>query len=371
MKEGLEKVVVGEGSLFEEMINASPSCLKVLNAKGELLKMNARGLNLIEAEDFNQVDHADVYSIVHDKDRARFIEFNEKICSGERGTLLFRIVGLKGTMRWMETYAAPFSLSTGETAHIAITNDVTDRVLYETELKRREDILKESAKLASLGEMAGGIAHEVNNPLMIIRGKAKHCAKMVSVGNYESESILKDLNVIEETAVRISKIVNGLKAFSRSEAEAPFELIDLSNCIQSSLDLSSEKFKSFGIVVKVALEKNLQVLANPIQISQVILNLLNNAFDVVEKLKDPYIEISAHTKGDLVKVAVRDSGPGVDSKNIGKLMDPFFTTKDIGKGTGLGLSVSHSIVKAHGGTLYFNSESPLTEFVMELPLAQA
>lgn len=118
--------------------------------------MNSKGLALIEAEDMESVRGANVYDIVEESHRERFREFNEKICSGQKGTLVFEIVGLQGARRWMETHAAPYYLANGEVAHIAITNDIADKVVAEKELLQQRQALASSARLASIGQFVGG-----------------------------------------------------------------------------------------------------------------------------------------------------------------------------------------------------------------------
>lgn len=127
---------------LKAVFSNTPSCLKIINKDGALLSMNKQGLDLIEAKDFTSVENANVYEIVKDVHRDNFIKFNEKICSGKSGSLIFEIVGLKGTVRWMETYAAPFKLESGEFAHIAITNDITEKVQRDKINKGIEDIRK-------------------------------------------------------------------------------------------------------------------------------------------------------------------------------------------------------------------------------------
>ncbi len=132
-KDELLQIVDGLSLNLDPMINQSPSCLKLVSANGKLIMMNKTGLDLIEAEDMDSVLGADVYSIVEESHREKFIKFNEGICSGKSGILTFEIVGLKGTHRWMETHASPYRLSNGKIAHIAITNDIT-------ELKIKRDV---------------------------------------------------------------------------------------------------------------------------------------------------------------------------------------------------------------------------------------
>ena len=139
-KDELSQIVDGLVDNLDIMINNSPSCLKLISSKGELIMMNKTGLDLIESPDMESVLGADVYSIVEESHRTKFIEFNELICSGKSGNLVFEIVGLKGTKRWMETYASPYVLENGKIAHIAITNDIT-------ELKNKRDLDKIISKI--------------------------------------------------------------------------------------------------------------------------------------------------------------------------------------------------------------------------------
>ncbi len=138
---------------FSKLINSTPSCLKLLTKNGELLNMNKIGLDLIEAENMEQVQGANVYSIVAESHREDFINFNHIICSGNKGSLTFEIVGLKGKRRWMETYAAPYQLTNGEIAHLAITNDNSEKVRTNEEIKLKDQALMESARLSALGRI--------------------------------------------------------------------------------------------------------------------------------------------------------------------------------------------------------------------------
>ena len=125
----VEKKLVGNTEQnLREMIAATPSCLKIVDEEGRLLAMNPQGIQLIEAPDEDSVVGVDVYSLVQEDLRERFIELNRKVCSGQNGHLIFEIIGLEGTKRWMETHAAPYALTNGEYAQIAITNDITEKV---------------------------------------------------------------------------------------------------------------------------------------------------------------------------------------------------------------------------------------------------
>ena len=370
-KTEVHKLLGDKTTMLEEMINASPSCLKVIDVRGRLLHMNTRGLNLIEAKDIDSVILADVYSIVHEDHRDNFIKFNEKICSGEKGTLIFEIIGLEGTKRWMESYASPYPLDNGELAHIAITNDITQKINFQKELENKEKLIHESSKLASLGKLAGGIAHEINNPLTIISGKAQQLYKKINEEDIDPLFFQQSIEKIDDTVKRISKIILGLRTFSHKGHELEMTIISLGDVIEETLDLCMEKFKSKGTEVRINLDENIMIKGCKIQLSQVFINLLNNSFDEIQDNQQPWIEIKAQKLRGEVHITVTDCGDGIPKENQENLMAPFYTTKEVGEGTGLGLSISMGIIKSHQGLFYYNPQSDNTQFVISLPLASS
>jgi C4-dicarboxylate-specific signal transduction histidine kinase len=353
---------------LEEMINSTPSCLKIIDSKGHLITMNIRGLDLIGADDLESVIGADVYSLVEETHRDKFIEFNESICSGCKGYLIFEIIGLTGVRRWMESYAGPYPLPTGEIAHISITNDITSKVISNETLRTQEEALENAARLVSLGEFAGGVAHEINNPLTIIHGKVELLRRHLKKREVNVEDFEKSLIEIEETVNRISKIIQGLKIYSRDSKNDEKENCKLKDILESTLNLCGEKFKLDDIQISKNFSSDIEIYCNQVQISQVLMNLLNNSFDALAATEDKWIKIEAKVVGEKIRVLFTDSGNGISNEFIEKLMTPFFTTKEVGKGTGLGLSVSRGIIEAHSGRMFYNDASNNTQFIIELPI---
>ena len=245
----------------------------------------------------------------------------------------------------------------------------------KTQIIKQQELLIISSKMSSLGEMATGIAHEINTPLAVIALKADLLKAASNSADFTSNArtIVTDACVmIHKTTDRIAKIIIGLRAFARDGASDPFQKADLRSIVKDTLDLCSEKFRGSGVVLQVQMPEGELILScRATQISQVLLNLLSNSFDAIqgnaEKLTEKWIKIEALDLGSEIELSVTDSGHGISAAIRSKLAQPFFTTKEAGKGTGLGLSISRGIVMDHGGRLILDEQSPHTRFVIVLP----
>jgi len=225
--------------------------------------------------------------------------------------------------------------------------------------------------MASLGEMAGGVAHEINNPLAIINGYAYRLSLMAEKNALAPEEVLMLTERMARTVGRISGIVKGLRAFCRDGSQDPFDRVGVHGIIAQTLDLVKARLAEGGIDVTVEpIPQGLAAQCREVEISQVLLNLLQNAFDAVTELSDKWIRIETHDLGYHVRISVIDSGSGVPPHVREKMMHPFFTTKEVGKGTGLGLSISRGIIDRHGGELGLDTASPNTRFFFTLPKAE-
>lgn len=241
------------------------------------------------------------------------------------------------------------------------------------ELDATQHLLIQSSKMASLGEMAGNIAHEINNPLAIISGKSEKLLRLVKTTDSEKKSLTEEIQKIIKTTDRIAKIVKGLRTFSRDGKKDPFQKIKLAVILDTVTDLCNERLNRHQVsfVVKETLTPDFEIECRESQIIQIIFNLIGNSIDAITPLSEKWIRLEVEViDPQWVVFSVTDSGNGIPAHIAAKIIEPFFTTKEKGKGTGLGLSISHSIALDHGGTLSINSACSNTCFVLKIPFIQ-
>ncbi|UYL08463.1 ATP-binding protein [Bdellovibrio sp. SKB1291214] len=254
--------------------------------------------------------------------------------------------------------------------YLVVAEDVTQRKERERLLKEREEKILVSSRLATLGEMAAGIAHEINNPLAVIGGYLSMLRKNLNNKGLGSDVDLnRRIDSVESMVGRIAKIVRGLRSYAHESVLDDMEEVEIAVIIDDTLAFCHEKFKQHGVHLTASIEPGLTVKCRPYQISQVLLNLLNNAFDAVERSSVKRVRIEAYYNAGGVEICVSDTGPGVPLEMREKIMQPFFTTKEVGKGVGLGLSISMGIIQSHNGKFFLDCDSAQTKFTVWLPHA--
>ena len=260
----------------------------------------------------------------------------------------------------------------------AYANNLEKMVEERTkELKEKDGQLIQSSKLASLGEMAAGIAHEINQPLNIIRITTTGMLRFFKKGKTLSNEMLqKELIAINNQIERMNKIINHLRSFSRKSSEIIMEDVDINIPLKDSLDFVKEQLRMHEIKIIIDLADSLpKVMADANKIEQVFLNIFNNARDAMDaegtkatKKHEKLLKIRSFSRGDQVFVTISDTGGGIPKDIRGKIFEPFFTTKEVGKGTGLGMSISFNIIKDFKGSLDFEVEEGIgTTFKVALP----
>lgn len=283
---------------------------------------------------------------------------------GATDSFPFPIVGLD--LHPVIKFVGPYSAFLTVTYFVWLSE--SERVRWERASEESRAQIIHSARLASLGEMAGSIAHEVNNPLAIVRLLADQLEENALTDRSDKALTRRLCGKLNSTVDRIANIINGLRALSRDGTHDPRKNEDLVQIILTTLDFCLERFKKKGIELFVDKPDGaLVVPCRSTQISQVLLNLLNNAYDAVAGLPEKWVRISIADRGEYVELRVLDNGPKIPPEVQAKLFTPFFTTKEVGKGTGLGLGISRGIIDSHQGALELDPDTPATCFVIRLP----
>jgi signal transduction histidine kinase len=224
-----------------------------------------------------------------------------------------------------------------------------------------------SARLAALGEMSGGIAHEVRNPLAAIHLAATQIVERPQ----ETAQVVQLAERISRIVMRASKIIETLRAFARDGTNDPFTRVPVQRILTDTLELCGKRVAEHGVELTVeSISEEVFVECRALQLSQVLMNLVVNAYDAVDGLSERWVRIDARCLDDCVEIAVTDSGAGISAAIQPRIFEPFFTTKPVDRGTGLGLSLSRGLMEAHRGTLVLDTTSPNTRFVMRLPAAE-
>jgi len=298
--------------------------------------------------------------LIHPDDRGMVLEYHLRSLSDEGvpGAYPIRIFDKCGNTKWVQI-SSVLIIWEGRPATLNFLSDITERKLAEEQVVT-------TSKLASIGELAAGVAHEINNPLTSIMGYAQLLLDVQDI----TPEIKRDLRTIHEESQRMARIVQNLLRFAR-RYKAEKSHVDINDLIQRTLELRSYELKTSNIVVSTKFAPDLpKILADYNQIQQVILNIVTNAEQaMLGSKRKGKITITTGIAENNVQIRIADNGPGIAPENVGKVFEPFFTTKEAGSGSGLGLSVCHGIIAEHGGNVYAESLfGKGTTFIIDLPV---
>ncbi len=249
-------------------------------------------------------------------------------------------------------------LTIGGERMFVFVRDVTERNRMQSQLIAQD-------RLASIGELTAGVAHEMNNPLTIVKGYSELLLKK----EHDPETT-SDLSVISSEVERASKIIDNLLTFAREQPDEK-QPVNVNNIIEKTLELRRYEQESRGIETITNLATDLsRVMANEFQLQQVFINIIINAeYFMAETHGKGVLTIATKNSDDSVRISFTDDGPGIPRENTERIFNPFFTTKEVGKGTGLGLSICHGIVTEHKGRIWAeNSKNGGAVFIVELPV---
>ena len=267
--------------------------------------------------------------------------------------------------RELDAVIAPLSNADGSLSMISVFRDITESKKAEEEKRELERKARVTDRLASVGEMASGVAHEINNPLTGVVGFSE-----LLMQRELPEDIREEVRIIHDGSKRVADIVKRLLSFARQQKPVRTRT-DINEIVENTLALRKYSLETGNIEVITSLDPDLPwTVADIGQLQQVFMNIIVNAEAEMKKAHGRgKLTVKTEQADDLIRISFRDDGPGIAKENLGKVFDPFFTTKPVGEGTGLGLSLSHGIIKEHKGNLYVESiKGKGTTFFVEIPL---
>ncbi|HEV2582538.1 MAG TPA: ATP-binding protein [Ktedonobacteraceae bacterium] len=283
----------------------------------------------------------------YEQDRSRLAKQTERLDNSRRA--LMHIL--------QDSHRSNLRLENSRKAMIHIMSDLretTEEVQRrEQELREKQEQLVQAGKLATLGELTTGVAHELNNPLNNIGLFVGNAIDLISLGtmDIEPESILRELHSAMQQVRKATEIISHLRTFGRA-APVSFEALDIRQVLERAISLMREQLRLRQIDVQLFFPEEAPVVfGNAIQLEQVFINLLTNARDALVNSPTKIITITCQVETELVALRFCDTGPGIPLELEQRIFDPFFTTKEVGAGTGLGLSITYGIIKDHQGAI--------------------
>jgi two-component system sensor kinase FixL len=312
---------------------------------------------------------------VHPSDREKLDEALEELQNGSGSCdVEYRIVRGDGTTRYLHHIAQLTRDGHGRPVrHVGTVHDVTDRRQTEDEARQLQERLTHFARLSTMGEMAAGLAHEINQPLSAIAMYAQACQRFIRSPTRDDADVLEALEQINAQALRAGEVIRRLRNFVKNR-EVKREPVDCNRLLEDLRTLADTDARLHNVRLRIEVEPGLPTVhADPIQLQQVVLNLVRNAIDAMADVPESQREILLSARlmpeGD-IEVMVADHGTGIAPDATEHLFNPFFTTKS--GGTGLGLAISRSIVRAHGGRLWHTpNERRGARFHFTLPVSPA
>jgi C4-dicarboxylate-specific signal transduction histidine kinase len=319
------------------------------------------------------VPYADFDRRFHPDDRPLVEAFLQRAAEGKaQGPVEFRIIRPDGSIRHASSVAVRDEHDDGVRL-VGTVVDITERKEMVDQIEASKVNMASSARLSALGMMAGGVAHEINNPLAIIHASAADLLRQTKEEGVVSPAIVgRNSQRILDTANRVTRIIKSLRQLAREGRQDRMRPVLVAKILEDTLEVCRERFKHHSIqLFEPNVVPGLTVLCREVQIGQVLLNLLQNAFDAVaNQAGEKWIRLEVTEDGNSAVFSVIDSGPGVPIELRNKIMEPFFTTKAVGSGVGLGLSLSRTMIEEHSGKLKLTEKAGHTSFSFSLALAQ-
>jgi PAS domain S-box-containing protein len=349
---------------FRNLVENAPVGMIISNTAQHIFDVNDALLKIHGCDSKEEFLHWPVLEHYYDpKDRDRWVaKIREE---GTTKDFEIRLNRKDGTIFWASLSSIPQITESGEERIITVIQDINERKQAEERGKQLQQELIVTNRLATVGQMAAGIAHEINNPLTGVVGFAGLLLK-----KDVPEDIKQDVNTIYEGARRIASITSRMLLFARQRQPGRTS-VNINDIIETTLAMRSYEMKSSNIKVTTELASDPPVtMVDAGQIQQVFLNIILNAeIEMKNAHQGGNLTVKTEKIDNTIRISFKDDGPGIPKKNLERIFEPFFTTREVGEGTGLGLSVSYGIVTQHGGKIYAQSRlGKGATFIVELPI---
>jgi PAS domain S-box-containing protein len=296
--------------------------------------------------------------------------FSDGLKSGDIATYEIEILTKEKEVVPIELNVAPLTDNKGQMiGRIGVARDITRRQQEETKRQEMEMRALTQDKLASLGEIATGVAHEINQPLSYIKIILESTLNDIADEKLDRAELSGDCNESLRQVAKITNIISHLRTFGRSDVTS-FNPVKLSRVLDDTLILMNERLRIKNITIDIQLAEHLPLLhGNHVKLEQIFVNLIQNSMDAIEEQGKGGILLSAQVDNNEVLITYSDTGKGIDPRMQEKIFEPFFTTKEPGKGTGIGLSIVYGIIQEHKGTITCESEKGKgATFKIRLPI---
>jgi PAS domain S-box-containing protein len=373
----IQEELINTRNLLKDILDSMPGPVYSKAANGDYLFVNEEFIRTVAMRTVNPIGKTD-YDIfdIETADSVRANDF-EVMRSKKRFESIEQVPHLDGSLRTYESYKFPtFDQNQNVQTVTGISFDVTEKMRIRKELELERSRLIQASKMTSLGEMAGGIAHEINNPLAIIRGYSLRLKALFFQD--EAPSALRAAKITDDilkAVDRTSRIIGGLKNFARDASNEKLQMVSVKKVIEETEALCRSRFSELHVRLVKDVEADLFLECQEIQMSQVLLNLLSNALDATmdssELGRDRQVLIRAFAERreatPVVRIQVCDFGIGFSEESARRFVEPFFSTKEPGRGTGLGLSISRGLVEKHKGTISIESMRNPTIVEIQMP----
>lgn len=360
--------------------------LNIEQANNLMLKSRLQSFRWIDRSDFERIENRIVYLIESKKFNEALEELNGAEYATATSNFFLQLESVGNQLRknqqeqmqislgiiWINTLLSIlFVISTlfvGYAIFQTYKRNLKSLAESEENLETQRVINIRNAKMAELGEMAGSISHEINNPLSIIQGNILRIKRVVKQEPIDTEKILSSVESAQNTIKRITNIISSLQKFSRDSTNDSYEEVSIKEVITETIGFCIFRLNKHSIQINTEKVQDFKIRCKSVEISQVILNLLNNSIDAVSDLPVRWIEVSTHATERSLSISVKDSGGGINEEFQGKIFQNYFTTKDKEQGTGIGLNISKALVERHDGQLLYDKTSQNTKFDIVLPL---